>query len=64
MSTRKVMIGTEKGNIEVEVYPEKMPVTVSNFLKLTGDGFYNGLTFHRVEHWVVHLFHSIAGCHY
>jgi cyclophilin family peptidyl-prolyl cis-trans isomerase len=53
MSTRKVMIGTEKGNIEVEVYPEKMPVTVSNFLKLTGDGFYNGLTFHRVEHWVV-----------
>lgn len=53
MTTRKIVIGTEKGNIEVEVYPEKMPVTVGNFLKLTGDGFYNGLTFHRVEHWVV-----------
>ncbi|SFQ95785.1 peptidylprolyl isomerase [Desulfoscipio geothermicus] len=53
MATRKILISTGKGNISLEVYPEKMPVTVENFLKLTNDGFYNGLTFHRVEHWVV-----------
>jgi len=53
LATRKILISTGKGNISLEVYPEKMPVTVENFLKLTNDGFYNGLTFHRVEHWVV-----------
>ncbi len=51
--SKKILISTNKGNIELEVYPEKMPITVENFLKLTNDGFYNGLTFHRVEHWVV-----------
>lgn len=53
METTKVLISTAKGNIDLELYPEKMPITVGNFLKLTNDGFYNGLTFHRVEHWVV-----------
>ncbi|WP_027364913.1 peptidylprolyl isomerase [Desulfotruncus alcoholivorax] len=47
------MLNTSKGEIEFELYPDKMPITVGNFLKLTEDGFYNGLTFHRVEHWVV-----------
>jgi cyclophilin family peptidyl-prolyl cis-trans isomerase len=51
--SKKVLISTGKGNIQLEVYPEKMPITVENFLKLTNDGFYNGLIFHRVEHWVV-----------
>ncbi|OAT82338.1 peptidylprolyl isomerase [Desulfotomaculum copahuensis] len=53
MADNKVTIGTDKGNIVFEVYPGQMPVTVENFLKLTNSGFYNGLTFHRVEHWVV-----------
>lgn len=53
MATQKVVLNTAKGDIELELYPEKMPVTVENFLKLTDSGFYNGLTFHRVEHWVV-----------
>ncbi|AGL03120.1 peptidylprolyl isomerase [Desulfoscipio gibsoniae] len=53
MAAQQVLISTDKGSITMELYPEKMPVTVENFLKLTNDGFYNGLTFHRVEHWVV-----------
>lgn len=53
METQNVTISTDQGDIELELYPEKMPVTVENFLKLTKDGFYNGLTFHRVEHWVI-----------
>lgn len=53
MGTTKVIISTDKGNIDLELHPDKMPVTVENFLKLTNDGFYNGLAFHRVEHWVV-----------
>ena len=34
--------------ILLELYPEIAPVTVENFLKLVNDGFYNGLTFHRI----------------
>lgn len=48
-----VSLKTTKGDIQLELYPEKMPVTVENFLKLTNSGFYNGLSFHRAEHWVV-----------
>ena len=36
------------GKIELELYPEAAPKTVENFLKLVGEGFYDGLTFHRV----------------
>lgn len=50
---RKVSIDTAKGLIVVEVYPELMPVTVENFRKLVKSGFYDGLTFHRVEDWVI-----------
>ena len=32
----------------VEVYPDQAPETCANFLKLVDEGFYNGLTFHRV----------------
>lgn len=49
----EIVIETPRGNIEMVVYPELMPVTVANFKKLVGDRFYNGLTFHRVESWVV-----------
>ena len=36
------------GVIRCELYPEKAPLTVENFLKLTQEGFYDGLIFHRV----------------
>lgn len=36
------------GKITLELYREAAPVTVDNFLKLAGDGFYDGLTFHRI----------------
>jgi peptidyl-prolyl cis-trans isomerase B (cyclophilin B) len=52
-SARQVTIDTAKGQIVMDVYPDLMPVTVANFDKLVKSGFYNGLTFHRVENWVV-----------
>ncbi len=42
-------IKTSKGDITVELYPKDAPQTVNNFVFLSRDGFYNGLTFHRVE---------------
>lgn len=42
-------IETNRGNIVVELYPAVAPKTVANFEKLAKDGFYNNLTFHRVE---------------
>ncbi|MBR5344921.1 MAG: peptidylprolyl isomerase [Clostridia bacterium] len=36
------------GDIYVELYPEIAPITVENFLSLVDQGFYNGLTFHRI----------------
>ena len=44
----KVLIETELGNITVELYPEYAPITVENFKKLVSEGFYDGLTFHRI----------------
>ncbi len=34
--------------IEIELYPDKAPKTVANFEKLVSEGFYDGLTFHRI----------------
>ena len=34
--------------IDVELYPDKAPKTVANFEKLVKEGFYDGLTFHRI----------------
>jgi len=39
---------TNHGPVEVEFFDEDAPKTVENFRKLAGDGFYDGLTFHRV----------------
>ncbi|MBR6766864.1 MAG: peptidylprolyl isomerase, partial [Clostridia bacterium] len=36
------------GKIVVELYPEKAPNTVANFMELAGKGYYDGLTFHRI----------------
>ncbi|MDD5040425.1 MAG: peptidylprolyl isomerase [Patescibacteria group bacterium] len=49
ITDKQVTIKTAKGNIVLELYPEDAPKTVSNFVYLTDKGFYNGLTFHRVE---------------
>ena len=42
------IISTEKGDLKVEFYQNDAPNTVANFVKLSKDGFYDGLTFHRV----------------
>jgi len=39
---------TNLGDIELELYDEDAPQTVENFRKLSGDGFYDGVIFHRV----------------
>jgi cyclophilin family peptidyl-prolyl cis-trans isomerase len=39
---------TNHGAIELELHDEDAPKTVENFRKLAGDGFYDGVTFHRV----------------
>ena len=39
---------TDRGTIELELYPEHAPVTVNNFVFLVREGFYDGTTFHRV----------------
>jgi peptidyl-prolyl cis-trans isomerase B (cyclophilin B) len=45
---KKAEIYTEKGLMKVEFYEKDAPNTVANFVKLSKDGFYDGLTFHRV----------------
>jgi len=44
----KAIIYTEKGEMEVDLYTDDAPGTVENFVKLSKEGFYDGLTFHRV----------------
>lgn len=36
------------GKMQLELYPDVAPATVENFVKLVNDGFYDGLTFHRI----------------
>jgi len=45
----RVRITTEKGDIVLELFPDEAPMHVASFIKLAKDGFYDGLTFHRVE---------------
>jgi cyclophilin family peptidyl-prolyl cis-trans isomerase len=53
MNVKKVAVTTNKGDFTLELYADKMPLTVENFLKLAKASFYDGLTFHRIEHWLV-----------
>ncbi|MBS0461871.1 MAG: peptidylprolyl isomerase [Proteobacteria bacterium] len=48
MSSLKAVFTTSKGPIHVELYADKAPLTVANFVNLAQRGFYNGLSFHRV----------------
>lgn len=42
------VIETDRGDIVCQLYPDKAPLSVTNFIELAKGGFYNGLTFHRV----------------
>lgn len=44
----KITMDGDLGEIVLELYPDVAPITVANFLKLVGEGFYDGLTFHRI----------------
>lgn len=46
--TYQASIETSKGTIEIDLYPEHAPKTVNNFVFLAREGFYNGISFHRV----------------
>jgi len=41
-------ISTDRGDIVIDLDPARAPITVNNFVFLARDGFYDGLTFHRV----------------
>ncbi len=41
-------IQTNKGLIEIQLFADKAPITVNNFVFLARDGFYDGIVFHRV----------------
>ncbi|MCC7318699.1 MAG: peptidylprolyl isomerase [Bacteroidales bacterium] len=45
---KKATIETSKGTMVLELFDDDAPGTVANFVKLSNDGFYNGLKFHRV----------------
>ena len=44
----KVKIITAKGDVDINLLPDKSPVTVANFVNLAKKGYYDGLKFHRV----------------
>ena len=43
-----VKLETSQGDISLELYPEHAPMTVNNYIFLVNEGFYDGVTFHRV----------------
>jgi peptidyl-prolyl cis-trans isomerase B (cyclophilin B) len=45
----EAIIETDKGNIRVKLFAKEAPLSVTNFIQLAKGGFYEGLTFHRVE---------------
>ena len=52
------VVTTPHGDIRITLFEETAPNTVANFVKLANDGFYNGLTFHRV----IDNFMAQGGC--
>lgn len=48
MANTKVMFETSMGNIVIQLYDDKAPITTDNFKKLVKEGFYDGTIFHRV----------------
>ena len=54
----KVLMTTDKGDLSIDLFDDDAPNTVSNFLKLVNEGFYDGLSFHRV----INGFMAQGGC--
>jgi cyclophilin family peptidyl-prolyl cis-trans isomerase len=48
MSNTNATIETSQGTIELELFADDAPATVANFARLAGEGYYDGLIFHRV----------------
>jgi cyclophilin family peptidyl-prolyl cis-trans isomerase len=48
-TNRTAIIETNKGAIKLTLYEQEAPITTANFVGLAERGFYDGLTFHRVE---------------
>lgn len=44
----EALLKTEKGDVRIELFADRVPVTVNNFVFLARQGFYDGVTFHRV----------------
>lgn len=44
----RVLMETSMGNVTIELFKDKSPISVKNFLSYVKDGYYDGLTFHRV----------------
>lgn len=57
---KKAEIKTQRGTMVAELYADETPVTVENFAKLSKDGYYDGLRFHRV----IPGFVAQGGCPY
>lgn len=53
VTAKQAVIKTSKGDITVELYPESAPNTVKNFVNKATNKYYEKLTFHRVEDWVI-----------
>jgi peptidyl-prolyl cis-trans isomerase A (cyclophilin A) len=47
-SNPRVIMETSLGTMKIELYPDKAPITVENFLAYVDAGFYDGTTFHRI----------------
>ena len=45
---KKAIIEMDKGSVVIELFENETPITVANFEKLITEGFYNGVSFHRV----------------
>lgn len=48
MSDIRIILHTDKGDIEGTIFADKVPMTAANYLNLAKRGYYNGITFHRV----------------
>jgi cyclophilin family peptidyl-prolyl cis-trans isomerase len=48
MANPTALLETSLGNITIELFVDKMPITAGNFVKLARSGFYDGLHFHRI----------------
>ena len=49
----KMIVRTNNGTIVIDLYKVAAPNTIENFVSKAANDFYNGLTFHRIEDWVI-----------